>query len=206
MMRKCRLNRPSGPFSRLEIVPRLKASLLALALTASLALGAAACGGGSDLLPGTTASEINSNLEDVKLLVHEGNCSGAEAAVAEVRSQVEGLEGVNTRLVEALGEGVGQLESLVSACEEPEGEEETEPLEEAEETDEKAEKREQREQEKSEKEAQKEQEKSEKETGTPASPTEPSGQEKQEEEAQEPQEESEAPSGGVSPGAPAGEG
>lgn len=208
MMRKCRLNRPSRPLSRLGFVPPLKRHLTALALTATLALGLAACGGGSNLLPGTTASQINSNLEDVKTLVHQGNCVGAEEAVAEVRAQVEGLEGVDVRLVEALSEGTERLESVVSACEEPETEEETEPLEELEEADAQAEKRAEKELEKAEKEAQKEQEKAESESPS----TEAPGQEKKEEESQQTEEEAqlpeegEPPSGGVGPGSPAGEG
>ena len=47
---------------------RLSALPLALLAVAALALALSACGGGSDaeLLPGTTASEITSNLDEVR--------------------------------------------------------------------------------------------------------------------------------------------
>ncbi|MFN8216499.1 MAG: hypothetical protein U0R71_07860 [Solirubrobacterales bacterium] len=184
-------------------MPRLKAQLLALALSASLALGLAACGGGgSDLLPGTTASEINSNLEEVKVLVSETNCSGAEEAVAEVRAEIEGLQGVDARLVEALGEGADRLEAVVSGCEEPEAEEEPETFEETEETEEP----EERETEKPEKQKPEGEEPPEKETGPPPSHQQPPGQEKKEEKAAPPAEEAQPPSGGVGPSSPVGGG
>lgn len=199
MMRKCRLNRPSRPFSRLASVPPLKLPLLALSLTAALALVLAACGGGSGLLSGTTASEINSNLERVRDLVSEGNCSGADEAVAEVSTQVEALEGVDSRLKEALGEGVVRLEEVVAGCEEIETGEAAEALEEPEEEVEEK----QQKPEKSDKEESTEREPTEKEPTAPeeGEPTTPEGEEA------EPPEESEPPSGGVGPAAtPEGEG
>lgn len=200
MMRKCRLNRPSRPFSRLASVPPLKLPLLALSLLAALALGLAACGGGgSGLLSGTTASEINSNLEKVRELVSESNCAGATEAVAEVKGQIDALEGVDSRLEEALKEGTDQLEAvIISNCEEPEVGEETEAVEEPEEeeTDEK------QRPEKSEKEEESEREPPEKEQTTP----EENEQTTPEKEEAPPAEESEPPSGGVGPGSPAGEG
>ncbi len=198
-MRKCRLNRLSKPFSRLEIVPRPKPHPLALlAFSLALALGLAACGGGSSLLSGTTATEINSNLEEVRELVAENDCAGADEAVAEVSAQVDALKGVDSRLKEALEEGAERLEEVVSGCEEVEGEEETEPLEETEETEARPTRPD-----KTEKEEKPEREPTEKE------PTEPEQSEPTTPEKQEPSEsptESEAPSGGVGPSTPAGEG
>ena len=168
-------------------------------LIVALSLGLAACGGGSKLLSGTTAKEINSNLEEVSALVAQGDCSGADAAVAEVKSQVDELQDVDSRLKRALEEGAGRLEEVVSGCEEIETEgEETEPLEATEESEEKSTRPE-----KSEKEEKTEREPSQREPKTPEQ-NEQTTPEKQEETP--PAEESELPSGGVGPSTPAGEG
>lgn len=104
---------------------RLSAFPLALALAAAGALSLASCGGGSnaDLLPGTTANQINSNLDEVQRLVSEGECIGAEDAVAEVTAQVEDLQGVDRRLQVALEEGAAQLSEVVGECQEAASEE-----------------------------------------------------------------------------------
>ena len=109
-------------------MPRLSPFLLALTLAAAGALSLASCGGGSnaDLLPGTTANQINSNLDEVQRLVSEGECIGAEDAVAEVTAQVEDLSGVDRRLQAALEEGAAQLSIVVGECQE-ETSEEAEP-------------------------------------------------------------------------------
>lgn len=182
--------------------------MLALTLTAGLAVGLSACGdSGSDLLPGTTASEINSNLDEVQQLVSEGDCLGATDAATTVSSQVEDLNGVDKELKEALSEGAARLNEVVAACEEVPSEEEEEAagLEEAEEAEagqeaeEKAEKKEKPEKEK----GKPEEEEPEKDTAPPVEPPEPPGQEKKEE---VPPEETgvEPPSGGVGPGAAVG--
>ncbi len=198
MMRKCRLNRPSRPFSRLASVPLLKLPVLALSLAALLALVLAACGGGSGLLSGTTASEIESNLDRVPQLVSDSECAAADQAVAEVSEQVKALEGVDSRLKEALSEGVAHLEGLVANCEEVEAGEESEALEEPEEGEEEET---QQKPEKTEKEEASEREPPEKESTTPEE-GEQTTPEKEEKEAPE---ESES-SGGIGPGTPAGEG
>ncbi len=89
----------------------------------------ASCGGGSDanLLPGTTADQIESNLDQVEELAAEEDCIGAEDAVAEVAAEVEELEGVDLKLKTALQEGTGRLSEVVSRCEEETVSEETEP-------------------------------------------------------------------------------
>lgn len=113
---------------------RLSASLLALALGAVVALGLVACGGGgADLLPGSTASEINSNLDRVQELVSEGECTGAEEAAQEVSAQVEALGGVDEQLKQALREGATRLTLLVEECEETTVEETAPAVEPAEE-------------------------------------------------------------------------
>ena len=96
---------------------RLSASLLLLSL---LVGGLAACGGGdsSDLLPGTTASQINSNLDQVERLAAEGECVGAEDAAAEVSAEVAALGGIDVKLKAALREGAERLREVVEGCEE----------------------------------------------------------------------------------------
>lgn len=182
---------------------RLSASLLALALAATAALGISACGSsGNDLLPGTTASQINSNLDEVQALVGEGDCSGASEAANTVTDQVAELSGVAKELKEALDEGAARLNEVVAACEEvpSEAEEEAEALE-SEEAEREAEEEDQK-QEKDEKEKPGK-EKAEKEPEPPAEEKEPPGQEKKEEKEEElpPVEpETGGDSGGVGPG------
>jgi hypothetical protein len=179
---------------------RLSAPLLALALAAALAVGFSACGGsGSDLLPGTTASEINSNLDEVRKLVSEGDCVGATDAASTVTTQVEELNGVDKELKEALSEGATRLNEVVAACEEvpSEAEEEAAALE----AEELAEQEAEEESEKPKK-GEKETGNAQKEHGPSA---EPPGQEKKEEGEEEvpptEPEGEESQSGGVGPGA-----
>lgn len=108
---------------------RLSPLLIAFALGLASAAALASCGGGSDaeLLPGTTADQIEANLDQVDELAANGDCIGAEDAVAEVAAEVEDLEGVDLKLKAALQEGTGRLSEVVSRCEEEPAEEETEP-------------------------------------------------------------------------------
>ncbi len=113
---------------------RLNAPLLVLALGAVAAMALTSCGsgGGAELLPGDTAKEINSNLDQVKTLAEEGECIGAEDAARQVSAQVDALGGVDKRLKQALREGAARLNEVVAGCEE-EAPEETEAIETAEE-------------------------------------------------------------------------
>ncbi len=108
---------------------RLSPLLLAFVLGAASAAVLASCGGGNDakLLPGTTADQIESNLDRVDELAAGGDCIGAEDAVAEVAAEVEELEGVDLKLKAALQEGTGRLSEVVAGCEEETTSEETEP-------------------------------------------------------------------------------
>jgi hypothetical protein len=126
---------------------RSSASLLALLLGIASAVALASCGGGDrgELLPGTTADQIDSNLTDVQQLVDEGDCVGAEDAVAAVTQEVEDLKEVDLKLKAALEEGTEKLSEVVASCEETTGEETEPALEsnvEAEELDEKKPKKE----------------------------------------------------------------
>lgn len=195
---------------------RLSALLVALVLGGVSAAALTSCGGGSDakLLPGAKASQIESNLDEVKQLVAGGDCIGAENAVAAVSTEVEELQEVDAKLKAALQEGTAKLSEVVGRCEEeaaaeaaepsPERDVEEEELE-AEElaAEEKAEKA----QEKAEKQQQKEEEKAEapeSEEGELPPQSEGKGKAKGHEEAAPPPTTPEPPaeseSGGVSPG------
>lgn len=149
---------------------RFSALMLALLLGVVSAVALASCGGGSDakLLPGTTANEIESNLDQVKALVESGDCVGAEDAVAEVSAEVEELK-VAAKLKGALQEGTEKLREVVGRCEEEADEqEETEPsatadveAEELEQEEQEAEEKADKAEEKAEKQEQKEEEKAE---------------------------------------------
>lgn len=110
-------------------MPRLSALLIVFALGAASSVALASCGGGddADLLPGTTADQIESNLDEVDRLVAEEDCVGAEDAVAEVAGEVEALQGVDLKLKAALEEGTARLSEVVGRCEEETTVEETEP-------------------------------------------------------------------------------
>jgi hypothetical protein len=167
-------------------VRHLALSTLALALGAAAAVALAACGGGEDakLLPGNTAQEINENLDRVQQYTEEGECVGAEDAVAEVTTQVESLQGVDPKLEDALRRGAARLGEVVASCEE-ETTETVAPAEESPSTEEterippgqekKLEKerdKEERDQEKEEEKSEKDAEKAEKEAPPAESPTE----------------------------------
>ncbi len=191
---------------------RLSALLLALILGGASAIALASCGGGSDakLLPGSTASQIESNLEEVRQLAANDDCIGAEDAVATVAAEVEELNDVAPKLKAALQEGTAKLSEVVGRCEEEATEEaepsaesdvEAEELEEEElEAGEKAEKA----QEKAEKKEQKEEEAEapEDEEGNLPPQSEGKGKGKGHEEAPPPpaEEPEETESGGVGPG------
>jgi outer membrane biosynthesis protein TonB len=184
---------------------RLSASLLAFLLGAAAMVALSSCGGSdtSGLLPGATASEINSNLDKVQELVAKGDCAGAQGASEEVNGQIEALEGVDSRLKEALSEGASRLAEVVSTCEEVPNEEDEEAAAQEAEEDLRAEEEADEKKEKKEK-PDKPKPGEEKEPKGPASePPEPPGQEKKEE-VIPPDEEEETggtPSGGVGPGA-----
>lgn len=186
MTLKCRGNMHPKSFSRLATVRRPAISMLALVLGVATALGLVSCGGGQDakLLPGNTAAEITENLDRVKQYAEEGECVGAEDAVSEVNTQVEGLTDVDPKLVEALKRGAARLSEVVAGCDEEDTEtvapeSETTTTEETERTPPGLEKKEEKEREKEEEAVEKEEEKAEKseppaaEETTPEEPTTP---------------------------------
>ena len=197
-------------------MPRPPASLLVLTLSGVAALGLVSCGGeNAQLLPGETAREITANLDTVQQLSDEGDCLGAESAVQQVGEQIEALGSVDAKLKRTLEEGAARLSEVIATCEE-------EPAEaispavvptEAEESEEEPSK-EKKEKEKKEKPQEAE---PSPETPTPPSslPPQANGEGKGLENGQGPPPSSEegaeegsdeSPSGGVSPGSPAGEG
>jgi outer membrane biosynthesis protein TonB len=188
---------------------RLHRHLLALLLALAATLALASCGEGdsAELLPGGTASEISSNLKEVRRLADEEDCVGAQDAALEVSDQIDALGGVDQKLKTALREGATRLEEVVAACTEAEPEEEeTAPSlsTEAEEVEEpedekKTKKKEEKEPPGQEKKAEKEAEKEEKEVEEPEPSAEPPTTE-----AEPPPTPSGTPSGGIGPGTEAG--
>lgn len=190
-------------------MPRVAASLLALAAGLTAALALASCGGGSDakLLPGETAQEISENLDTVQRLVDEGECLEAEEAALEVSTQVEALRGIDPELKQVLERGADRLNEVVDTCEAAveDTTEETVPetTEEEPEDAEKAQKKEEKERDKEEEEREKEQEEAEKEL-PPQAEGEAKGHEKEPPPVEEAEEGGE-PSGGIGPGSAAEE-
>ncbi len=192
---------------------RLSALLLALILGGAGAVALVSCGGSGDarLLPGATASQIESNLDQVKQLVAAGDCVGAEDAVAAVTAEVEELNDVAVKLKTALREGATKLSEVVGRCEEEASEEEAEPssepdveAEELEQEELDAEEKAEKAQEKVEKKEQKEEEAEapEDEEGSLPPQSEGKGKAKGHEEAAPPpaaEPPAESESGGVSP-------
>src|ERR1700753_44374 len=92
------------------------AALLLAALAAGLLLAACGGGGNGELRPGTTADQINSNLDLVQESVNEGNCAQAEVTVAQVSDDGHKLQKVDQKLKDALEQGAAKLSELVSSC------------------------------------------------------------------------------------------
>jgi outer membrane biosynthesis protein TonB len=186
---------------------RLSALPLALALAAVATLGLVACGSGgsADLLPGETASEITSNLDQVEQLAGAGDCVGAAEAVQAVSSQVEALDGVDRKLKLALQEGATRLGEVVAGCEETSDEETLPAIEPAEELEEVEEKEKPEKPEKPKKDEKEElpQETTTEPTLPPQAEGEAKGHEKQEEEVPPAEPDGGTSAGGVGPGTPA---
>jgi hypothetical protein len=209
------------------MIGRVRAAALILAaLAVGLLLSACGGGGNGELLPGTTADQITSNLDQVRESYESGDCEKAETAVAQVSTEVDDLNKVDVKLKNALKNGALKLSEVVNNCGAAEEAEEAKAEEAAEEEqaqiegeeaeaeeeaffeEQKEEERDQKAEEKAEKDA----EKAEPPTGGEESPKgEAKGHEKQEEETvPPPTEEFEevtppaaggGPAGGVGPGA-----
>jgi hypothetical protein len=209
---KCREIPRRRPLSRLAPMPRSLASPLLLALAGLAALGLAACGGeDAQLLPGETAREITANLDTVQQLSDEGDCVGAESAVRQVGEQIEALEGVDRKLKQALEDGAARLEEVIVECEAAL----TESVAPAEIPPEEGDDEEEAEDEEKKPKPDKEEEEPDTPATSPSLPPQAKGEGKGLEngEGPPPSEESapeeggaESPSGGVSPGSPAGGG
>jgi hypothetical protein len=190
-------------------MPRVAASVLALALGLAAAFALASCGSGSDakLLPGETATEISENLDSVQQLVDEGECLDAEDAALQVSTQVEALEGIDPELKQVLERGAARLNEVVDTCEANLTEdtvEETIP-ETTESTEEKPEKKEKKPKKVESEETIPEEEETEPSTGNDL-PPQANGEAKGHEKETPPvEEESGEPSGGIGPGSATGE-
>jgi hypothetical protein len=194
---------------------------LPVATALALALLAGALGGcgeeDAELLPGGTAREITANLDAVEQLADEGDCAGAESAALQVSEQVEALRGIDARLERALEQGAARLREVVARCEEELEVTEPEPVEPEIDEDElaereKEEEKELKEEEKREAEEAKREDEDEDEgeegegSLPPQAEGEGNGVEGENGGGPPPAVEDGAPSGGVSPANPAGEG
>lgn len=112
------------------------ATLLFAALAAGLLLAACGSNSNGELLPGTTAKQIESNLDQVRASVAEQDCEAAEDAVAEVTTEIDELNKVNKELKKALKQGAAKLSVVVSSCGVKQEEEEQVAAEKQEETEE----------------------------------------------------------------------
>jgi len=201
------------------------AALILAALAVGLLLSACGGGGNGELLPGTTADQITSNLDQVLASYESGDCEKAENAVAQVSTEVDDLNKVDVELKKALKNGALKLSEVVNSCGEAEEAEEAKAEEKAEEeeqaqiegeeaeAEEEAFLEEQKEEEreaKAEEKAAKEEEKAEPPTGGEESPKGEAKEKQEEETVPPPTEEPEevtppaaggGPAGGVGPGA-----
>jgi hypothetical protein len=201
---KCREILHRRLFSRLAQMPLSPRLMFALGLSAAAGLALAACGGeDAKLLPGETAREITANLDTVQRLSSEGDCVGAESAAGQVGEQIEAIEGVDRKLKRALEDGAARLEEVIASCEEPATEAVAPATIPAEPEEEEKAPKEKKPKPKEEEVA------PETTTTSPALPPQAKGEGKGLEngngppQGEEPVEET--PSGGVSPGSPAGE-
>lgn len=186
--------------------------MAALGLCALAALILVSCGGeDAQLLPGETAREITANLDTVKQLTDEGDCIGAESAAQQVGEQIEALEGVDGKLKRALEDGAARLNEVIADCEEVPTEAIAPAIVPSETENEEEEPPKEKEKEKKPKEKKPKEESAPTETPTPPSlPPQANGEGKGLENGNEPPSSEEGggetPSGGVSPGSPAGGG
>lgn len=202
---KCRVNPSSEGLSRLAAMRRLTIALLAISTPVALA----SCGQeDAQLLPGETAREITANLDTVKSLAAEGDCTGAASAAEQVGAQVEGLSGVDPELKQALEQGASKLDEVIATCAPPSEEAVETAPEVLENTPAKSSKDEEKAQQEEEKKAEEEQKKQEKEeeksepTEEPTLPPQANGEAKGHEKG--PGSEGEGgSSGGISPGSSA---
>jgi ATPase subunit of ABC transporter with duplicated ATPase domains len=205
------------------------ASLVLAALAVGLLLAACGGGGNGELLPGATADQITSHLDQVRLSYEEGDCEKAEDGVANVSTEVDELGKVDAKLKKALRQGAAKLSEVVSSCraEEEEKDQAAEEAEQEEEQEIEAEElaaeeesfeKEQKSEEREQKAEEKEQEQAEKHAEQPGPPDEgeeSNGKGKGQEEIEPPAEgeeevipptTGEGPAGGIGPGAEAGGG
>ena len=188
---------------------RVTRPILVLAIAAAAAIALAACGSGSDakLLPGTTAQEINENLDAVQQLVDEGECVDAADAALQVSSEVESLRNIDTKLKQILEQGASRLNEVVDTCQEATEETIEEAVAEPETTEEEPKKKEKKPKKAKPDETQPEEKEEEAKPPTEKElPPQAKGEAKGHDEAPPTEEESGEPSGGIGPGSAAGEG
>jgi hypothetical protein len=95
---------------------RVRAASLVLAALAVGLLLAACGGGGAQLLPGPTADQITTQLDQVRQTNDEGNCESAEDGVAKVSTEVDELGKVDVKLKKAMRQAAAKLSEVVGTC------------------------------------------------------------------------------------------
>jgi hypothetical protein len=91
-------------------VTNLRLTAVLLISIASIAVFSGCGEDRSNLLPGNTAKEIIANLDTVDQLVSEGKCFEALDSTAEIRVQIESLDGIDSVLKRNLLDGVTELQ------------------------------------------------------------------------------------------------
>lgn len=96
----------------------LSTTLCALLLTGVTGFSAGCGENRSNLLPGNTVAEINTNLDQVSELYTSGDCIGAISTADEIKTQVLGLPPkVDQKLKKNLDDGINELiVKIRSAC------------------------------------------------------------------------------------------
>jgi hypothetical protein len=98
-------------------LPLFLAAVLGVAAAALVACGSSG-GERSDLIPQRSADRLKSALSDVEQSVDDGDCTGAERAIARARGVLVNLpRAVDDRLVARLRQGIDNLQKIApDAC------------------------------------------------------------------------------------------
>jgi hypothetical protein len=75
----------------------------------------AGCGSNGRLLSQSQSNELSAQLNSVSQALQDGDCQGAENALAQFDSKLAGLNGVNSTLVRNLNQGASTIQQLTSA-------------------------------------------------------------------------------------------
>jgi hypothetical protein len=96
---------------------KMTAPITALVAGGLCAVLIASCGGGGgkDLIPGATASQLNDALDQIEQLADDGQCSDAASSAEQVATQLETQDsGIDPELKQALVDGFQRVQVLAS--------------------------------------------------------------------------------------------